>query len=381
MVQTFDQLLDGSDDQALCDGVYDLIDAYYGPDLDASTLPEEERVVLLPLHTSGLIGNGGFRRLFEGNLEGDPYFALSADAFQVIGCAKAADAFRKSLALFPQSRPPRDTEKRLTYYLKSCKCWPTNEDSQFWEADKELAGRLAAYIRSRPDAYRSLQVPSTRRNRQPAVEPKPSRKSGSDDGEKKFFLRRWAQAVIAVFKGDLKQPPGKPHLPHWARVALAARCARRVAPQYTGRWPAAPKEHINAIRIAIDLAEQSASEGRPIPGLEQAAGKATCASGAALGAGSDLLRHSPPAANAYEATLASCAARAALKAVEAALGSIEESRFSAMEAWDAAKNAASADQTGLLEAMEEDAAVIYRAARRGNWTDRTPVSKEIWEKR
>jgi Domain of unknown function (DUF4375) len=378
MAQTFDQLLAGTDDEALCNKAYDLIDAYYGPDLDASAIPDEERVVLLTLHTSGLIGNGGFRRLLEGNLQGDPDFALSAEAFQIIDCDKAAAAFRNTLALFPQSRPPRDIEKRLIYYLKRCKHWPTDEDNQFWDANKGLPGRLAAYIRSHADAYRHLQRPSTGRKRKEAVKIKAPPKSAAKDGGTKSFLPQWVQTVVAAFKSSSRKPRSKPFLPHWARVALAARCASRVAPQFTFRWPDAPKKHVKAIRIAIDLAERSASEGRPMPGLEEAAMNATMASGAALGAGSDFLRESPAAANAYDATLASKAARAALKAAEAALGSVEESRFSAMEAWDAAKSAAS--ETDLLKEMEADSTVIYRAAQRGNWTDRTPVSKKIWER-
>jgi Domain of unknown function (DUF4375) len=376
MAQTFDQLLAGTD-EALCNKAYDLIDAYYGPDLDASALPEEERVVLLALHTSGLIGNGGFRRLFGGNLEGDPYFALSAEAFQIIGCDKAADAFRKSLILFPRSRPPRDIKKRLTYYLKRCTHWPTDEDNQFWDANKELPGRLAAYIRFHADAYRHLQRCSTGRKRKVAGKIKAPPKSSAKDGETKSFLPQWVKMVIAAFKSSSRKPRVKPYLLHWARVAWAARCARLVAPQFTLRWPDAPKKHVKAIHIAIDLAERSASEGRPMPGLKDATMNATMASGAALGAGSDFLRESPAAANAYDSTLASFAARAALKAAEAALGSVEDSRFSAMEAWDAAKSAAG--ETDLIKEMEADSAMIYRAARKGNWTDLTPVSKEIWE--
>src|SRR5438552_2221502 len=33
-------------------------------------------------------------------------------------------------------------------------------------------------------------------------------------------------------------------LPRWARVAFAARCARRVLPAFKHFWPEAPEEHI-----------------------------------------------------------------------------------------------------------------------------------------
>jgi len=47
-------------------------------------------------------------------------------------------------------------------------------------------------------------------------------------------------------------------LPRWARVAFAARCARRVQPLYVIAWPDAHKNHIRDIDAAITLAEEAA---------------------------------------------------------------------------------------------------------------------------
>lgn len=46
-------------------------------------------------------------------------------------------------------------------------------------------------------------------------------------------------------------------LPRWARVAFAARCARRAQPNFLKHWP--PKEHIDGIENAIAIAEHNAA--------------------------------------------------------------------------------------------------------------------------
>ncbi len=49
-------------------------------------------------------------------------------------------------------------------------------------------------------------------------------------------------------------------LPRWARVAFAARCARRVQPLFKLLWPEAPRKHIAAVDRAITLAELLAAD-------------------------------------------------------------------------------------------------------------------------
>lgn len=51
-------------------------------------------------------------------------------------------------------------------------------------------------------------------------------------------------------------------LPEFARIALAARAARRGQPIFTLGWPQAPQVQINAVDRAIELAERSARTGR-----------------------------------------------------------------------------------------------------------------------
>lgn len=60
----------------------------------------------------------------------------------------------------------------------------------------------------------------------------------------------------------LPMPEQLASLPRWARVVFAARCARRVHPLYGREWPSAAASHVDALDIAISLAEYSASVGR-----------------------------------------------------------------------------------------------------------------------
>lgn len=163
MPTSLKELLAEPDDFNLCDGLHSRILEYHGDDIDASAISAEERVVLLVWHVSGIIGNGGFRYLFEGNLKGDPHFALTAEAFRATGCQSAADAVRKTLAIFPHSRPPTDIEERLKYYLKRIKRWPTEMDLQFFDAQDDLQKCLATYIRSHAGAFAHLDAPKAKR--------------------------------------------------------------------------------------------------------------------------------------------------------------------------------------------------------------------------
>ena len=49
-------------------------------------------------------------------------------------------------------------------------------------------------------------------------------------------------------------------LPRWARVAFAARCARRVVPLFKALWPVAPPRHVFNVASAVELAETAAAD-------------------------------------------------------------------------------------------------------------------------
>jgi hypothetical protein len=353
MAKSLKQLLAEPDDSALCDGVFTRIVKYHGDDIDASAISEAERVVLLVLHVSGIIGNGGFRYLFEGTLKGDPCFALTAEAFQAAGCEKATEAVRKTLAIFPHSRPPTDVEKRLRYYLKRIKGWPTDMDIQFFGAQDDLQKCLANYIRSHSDAFTHLygrtSKPPKKANPNPFEVVPPSRK-----------------AVLPLAD-----------LPRWARVAFAARCARQVFPLFARYWPGVSSKRADGVRRAIVLAERSAAEGRAVEGLDKAVLHALMAAGAA--SRTECAQEEPRPEDAWSGTIASFVAKAAEKAAEAARVDGDESLLAAIGARDYATSAADyAEEAEIAEALEKDFNKLDRSATRGKWTDRTRIPSEIW---
>jgi hypothetical protein len=356
MTKLIRDVLNEADDAKLCRDLFGRIVDHHGEGLDVSTVGEAERVVLLVEHVSGIVGNGGFRYLFEGDLPGDPDFTLTAAAFWAIGCARSEEAVRKTLAAFPDACPPRDISKRLRYYLKSIKAFPTDMDLQFFAADEERTWRLATYIRSHRDEFAHLDHPKP--TRRPAPKSMPADTAPTD-------------------RSKARPTPGD--LPRWARVAFAARCARRAFPllaQHRSNLPAARSE---AVLGAIDLAELSASEGRAVDGLDDAMTWAVVVAGAALATRADSAQGESRPENAHSGTIASFVAHAAEKAALAALAEDDGSRSAAMEAWSfSRKAAASADEAGLADDLEEDFARLHRVVKRGKWTDRITVPLEIW---
>jgi hypothetical protein len=144
------------DDFELCDTLFGRIVEAHHNRVDAARLTEEERVVFLVWGAFGVIGNGGFQYLFEHQLKGDPDFARTARAFHEIGCVEAAEAFERTLALFPNSGPPRDIDRRLKLYNSRIESTPTEMDRQFFRAEMSIVRSLANYIRPRYSAFRHL---------------------------------------------------------------------------------------------------------------------------------------------------------------------------------------------------------------------------------
>ena len=327
-------------------------------DRDVSTLSREEQTVYLAWLVHGVVGNGGFRYLLEGTIKGDPYFALSVSAFRAIGCKAATGAFEKTLGMFPNSRPPRNIEKRLRHYLSQITESSPEGNKQFWDAGKDLTKCLATYVRSHAEAFEHL--------------------------ERSRFVR-WLKNLFWWPFGSLKQVPQETpvlaDLPHWARVAFAARCARKVLPLLHEHWPAIPKHRSTAVETAIELAELSAAQARPTKGLKNAVAKATVVAGGALASsyGFDLEDHEPSPPDALSGTIASFATRAAERAAEAARSDPRGSISIATESWIfAMESATSADHHDLSKSLGHDLFHLRETAKRGKWTDRTKVPPEIW---
>lgn len=116
MSKELDDLFDLGEDFALCNRLFVRICEVHENRVDASAFTDEERTVYLVWGALGVIGNGGFRYLFESSIRGDPKYALIRQAFEEIGCGEAAEAFKQTLAAFPNSRRPA----RRSDYASTC---------------------------------------------------------------------------------------------------------------------------------------------------------------------------------------------------------------------------------------------------------------------
>ncbi len=339
-------------DRDLCGRTFDGICQFHGEPLNLSNLRVEERNVVVVESARGLIGNGGFNYLFEGDFSADDYRWM-AQAFETIGAASAAQAFRRALALFPGSQPPADREERLELYRKGDGAMRHEIDTSFWDADREITHCLAAHIRSRPGAFAHLAVPAAAGD---------AKRAGKTDSEPRT-----------------PSGPSLADLPHWARVAFVARCARRLLPVFRANWPNATNSRQDAILRAIALAEQSAAEARPAAGLANARLNAVVTAGAALttlyGFPNEDNEPMPPDGNMAVAasSVAKVGEHAALAAEKPAEGSTE----AALAAYGFALEATSKHQD-ILEALQNDLFRLYGQALQENWTDETPVPSNVW---
>lgn len=156
MAKSLAKLFDGDDDSALCGHLFNRLSELHGDRADAAHLPEEERTVYLVCRAISLISNGGFRYLFEFDVEGDLHYVLTRQAFKAIGSVEAEAAFERTLALFPSGRPPSSLRMRLSAYHSRINGWPTPEDELFIQAISAIERCLAKWVRSRRRAFAHL---------------------------------------------------------------------------------------------------------------------------------------------------------------------------------------------------------------------------------
>lgn len=162
-------------------------------------------------------------------------------------------------------------------------------------------------------------------------------------------------------------------LPHWSRVAFAAKCARRVQPLFAESWPEAASAVVSAVELAITLAERSAAARRACDGLQAAHIGATCAAGRAL-----IPHHypipiksdndDPGVADPDKSLIASFSAKVAEFAAKAAEAAPGKSAYEAEEALRFALHAIRvAEKPGLAEVLEADFEFAVESTRRGQW--------------
>jgi hypothetical protein len=149
-----DALLAIDDDSELCDAVFCRF-AELNNEIDVDSCTEEERVVTLVWHSAGIIGNGGFEYLFEGEFNGDPGFVYTAAAFNTIGALESYAAFQRALGIFGEHYPV-DPEQRIAAWLGLSEDQRHAIEEQFYDDGENMHAGLACYIRERRVRFREL---------------------------------------------------------------------------------------------------------------------------------------------------------------------------------------------------------------------------------
>jgi hypothetical protein len=114
---------------------------------DRSSIPERHRTLILVYHCQGLIGNGGFHFLLEGDFNGDPGYQLTKQAFRNIGASGALIAWNRMESIFPESRIPLNIDHRLAIWKsKYSRFDDDTPDTTYFAAMDETSACLLRYI-------------------------------------------------------------------------------------------------------------------------------------------------------------------------------------------------------------------------------------------
>ena len=148
-------------DIELADATFKRILKQHGDEVDPSKIPKPQQTVMLVYHSHGILGNGGFQYLFEGDFPGDPEFLLTRQAYETIGADDASAAFEKAFAVFPDSTPPADIESRIKlwqskYNLMDSMKDESSPDRMYFSAMDGVMEKLNAYIESNQSDFASL---------------------------------------------------------------------------------------------------------------------------------------------------------------------------------------------------------------------------------
>jgi hypothetical protein len=170
--------------------------------------------------------------------------------------------------------------------------------------------------------------------------------------------------------------------PHWARVALVARCARIVLPFFDGAWPNAPAKRRDGLLAGIFSCERSAADARLADDHSEADREATMTCGALRAyvyisrgqlKGTIDERDEFPA-DITKAIIASQVAAVVAMGTETARADPSESFPIAMGALSWAHSVAE-DDPAVLNSLRREFSELKRAVAKGKWTHATPV---IW---
>jgi hypothetical protein len=111
-------------------------------EIDVDSYTEEERIVTLVWHAAGIIGNGGFESLFEGEFNGDPGYIYTAAAFKTIGALESYAAIQRALGIFG-GQYPADPEQRIAAWLRVSEDERSAMEERFYDDAEIMHSRLA----------------------------------------------------------------------------------------------------------------------------------------------------------------------------------------------------------------------------------------------
>lgn len=114
-------------------------------------LPRPRQVFAIIYSAQGIIDNGGFQYLFEGDWSNTPPYAYFSDAYREIGATDVADWLDQAASMFPFSDPHLHREARVRYLRDFC----VKGDSPMGllsgeaiDASARVFTRLAQYVRA-----------------------------------------------------------------------------------------------------------------------------------------------------------------------------------------------------------------------------------------
>ncbi len=145
----------------LVNGTFVKIGNRYEHSVKVSQYTEEERVIMLVWHSSGIIGNGGFAYLFSGEFDGDPEFKITADAHRIVGLIRSYEAFQDAFQLFSNGIVPSSTKEQISQDEMSADSLLDDINRKYWQDGwsglrEEL---LATYIRTHLTKLGNLDCP------------------------------------------------------------------------------------------------------------------------------------------------------------------------------------------------------------------------------
>lgn len=343
------EVLAAEKDEDVCNGLYFLMVARYGKHIDPTTLSAEQRTAFLVWHTNTLIGNGGFNGYFKSDPPGDPQYVHMQAAYEAIGCEPAAAAVRRVFDSFTNRIPPTDPSDRLRAFVRANNAVQGALNRDYYKAGKELTTAVANYIRKNAAAFADIEKPPEPYSIANAPPPKP---------------------VAAPAPSDSSIENGIAKLPHWARAAFYANCARVVLPLWENAWPDSPTEFQQGVEQAVLLAELCAAQGEAVGDQKTAASLAVQAAEAAAAADPKKRMGGAPPADPVTAVNIAVTAACALDFIA---GDAEA------DAYEFAKSAVeSAGRLDLIEMVQEHFSQVKRLAREAGWTDKTPVPPEVF---